>query len=90
LEECKEFCQTTEDCRYYWWYPIERSEYPLYCYLYRQCAARDDEPQVALVLGGRHPGHYFLAKEEHNDVIMRFVKQNLKQLSQMLILTTEF
>jgi hypothetical protein len=34
LEECKE-------CRYYWWYPIERSEYPLYCYLFRQCGAQE-------------------------------------------------
>ena len=71
LEECKEFCQDTPDCRYYWWYPIERSEYPLYCYLFRQCAAQDEEPQVSLILGGRHPGHYFLAEEEHNDVVMR-------------------
>jgi hypothetical protein len=41
LEECKEFCQDTAECRYYWWYPIERSEYPLYCYLFRQCGAQE-------------------------------------------------
>jgi hypothetical protein len=63
----KKFCNI--GCR---WYPIERSEYPLYCYLFRQCGAQDEEPEVSLILGGRHPGHYFLAKEEHNDVVMRW------------------
>ena len=24
-----------------------------------------------MVVGGRHPGHYFLTKEDHNDVLMR-------------------
>lgn len=72
LEACAENCRNTEGCRYYWWYPIENSESPLYCYLYQQCAASDKEPEAALLIGGRHPGHYFLTEEEHNDVIMRY------------------
>ena len=48
--------------RYYWHYPIEHSDAPLYCYLYKQCAAGDKEPEVAMVVGGRHPGHYFITK----------------------------
>ena len=36
-----------------------------------QCAAGDDEPMVALVVGGRHPGHYFLDSDDFNDVITR-------------------
>ena len=27
--------------------------------------------QVALVMGGRHPGHYYLSSGEHNDFVMR-------------------
>ena len=36
-----------------------------------QCAAGDDEPMVALVVGGRHPGHYFLDSDDFNDVVTR-------------------
>ncbi len=72
LEICAEHCRASEGCRYYWWYPIENSESPLYCYLFQQCAASDQEPEAALVIGGRHPGHYFLTEEEHNDLIMRY------------------
>lgn len=71
LESCAEECRQTEGCRYYWWHPIENSEAPLYCYLFQQCAASDKEPEAALVIGGRHPGHYFLTEDEHNDLIMR-------------------
>ncbi len=27
--------------------------------------------QVAMLMGGRHPGHYFMTKNEHNDLVMR-------------------
>ena len=37
-----------------------------------QCAAGDDEPMVALVVGGRHPGHYFLDSDDFNDVVTRW------------------
>ena len=73
LESCAEYCRDTQGCRYYWWYPIENSASPLYCYLFQQCAASDKEPEAALVIGGRHPGHYFLTENEHNDLIMRYV-----------------
>ncbi len=45
-EDCLYYCQMTEGCRYWWWYPIERSESPQYCYLFQQCAAKDTEPEV--------------------------------------------
>eukprot|EP00095_Tigriopus_kingsejongensis_P003413 maker-scaffold1126_size61158-snap-gene-0.10 protein:Tk03413 transcript:maker-scaffold1126_size61158-snap-gene-0.10-mRNA-1 annotation:"microneme protein " len=70
-EECQQHCQQTDGCRYYWWYPLDYSEAPAYCYLYRQCAPKDEEPKVALIIGGRHPGHYFMTQEQHNDLIMR-------------------
>ena len=73
LEECAEHCRDTQGCRYYWWYSIENSQSPLYCYLYQQCAASDKEPEAALVIGGRHPGHYFMTENEHNDLIMRYL-----------------
>ena len=57
--------------RYYYWYPISYSSAPLYCYLFQQCAAKDDEPEVALVMGGRHPGHYFMDSDDYNDVVTR-------------------
>ena len=61
------------DCfRYYYWYPIDFSPAPLYCYLFRQCAPGDDEPEVALIVGGRHPGHYFLDSDDFNDVVRRW------------------
>ena len=58
-------------CRYYYWYPISYSAAPLYCYLFRQCASKDDEPCVALIMGGRHPGHYFMDKDDFNDIVTR-------------------
>ena len=42
----------------------------------RQCAAGDDEPLVALVVGGRHPGHYFLDSGDFTDVVTRWIKQS--------------
>jgi hypothetical protein len=59
--------------RYYYWYPIDFSPSPLYCYLFRQCAPGDDEPEVALVVGGRHPGHYYLDSDDFNDVVRRSI-----------------
>ena len=41
-----------------------------------QCAAGDDEPMVALVVGGRHPGHYFLDSDDFNDVVTRWVQKD--------------
>ena len=36
-----------------------------------QCSNADNEPMVALVVGGRHPGHYFLDSDDFNDVVTR-------------------
>ena len=38
-----------------------------------QCSNADNEPMVALVVGGRHPGHYFLDSDDFNDVVTRLV-----------------
>ncbi|XP_040571187.1 uncharacterized protein [Lepeophtheirus salmonis] len=70
-EKCGKHCLETEGCRYYWWYSIEESEHPMYCYLFRQCAASDAEPEVTLILGGRHPGHHFISNKDENDVVSR-------------------
>ncbi|TRY74923.1 hypothetical protein TCAL_07513 [Tigriopus californicus] len=70
-DECKIHCQATNGCRYYWWYPLDYSESPAYCYMFQQCAPKDKEPEVALIIGGRHPGHYFMTQKQHNDLIMR-------------------
>ena len=32
---------------------------------------------VALVVGGRHPGHYFLDSDDFNDVVTRSVNSSL-------------
>ena len=71
VETCADHCKDTEGCRYYWWYPIENSDNPLYCYLFQTCATSDSEPEVALIIGGRHPGHYFMTEDEHNDLVKR-------------------
>ena len=55
-------CEDHGECRYYYWYPIDYSPAPLYCYLYRSCLGGADEERVGIVVGGRHPGHYFLGK----------------------------
>ena len=73
VEMCGNHCRDTPGCRYYWWYPIENSENPLYCYLFQQCATSDNEPEAALIIGGRHPGHYFMTEAEHNDLVMRYI-----------------
>ena len=67
--------------RYYYWYPIDYSPAPLYCYLFQQCAARDDEPEVSLVVGGRHPGHYFIDTDDFNDVVTRSAEALCFQMS---------
>ncbi len=54
LDDCRVHCLETEGCRYYHWYSIGRSDKPRYCYLFRQCAAKDEEPEVRL--------HYFKKK----------------------------
>ena len=55
-------CEDHGECRYYYWYPIDYSPAPLYCYLYRSCLGGADEERVGIVVGGRHPGHYFLGE----------------------------
>ena len=55
-------CEDHGECRYYYWYPIDYSPAPLYCYLYRSCLGGAEEDRVGIVVGGRHPGHYFLGK----------------------------
>jgi len=71
LAACRDHCEASDGCRYYYWYPISYSSAPLYCYLFRQCASQDDEPTVALIMGGRHPGHYFMDKDDFNDIVTR-------------------
>ena len=34
--ECRTICEDTPDCRFYFWYPIDYSPSPLYCYLFRR------------------------------------------------------
>ena len=34
--ECRAICEETPDCRFYYWYPIDYSPSPLYCYLFRR------------------------------------------------------
>ena len=58
----KKRCQDIGDCRYYYWYPIDYSPAPLFCYLYRSCLGGADEERVGVVVAGRHPGHYFMGK----------------------------
>ena len=55
-------CEDHGECRYYYWYPIDYSPAPLYCYLFRSCLGGAEEEKVGIVVGGRHPGHYFLGK----------------------------
>ena len=38
---------------------------------YKFSISQDDEPTVALVMGGRHPGHYFMDKDDFNDIVTR-------------------
>ena len=40
LAACRDHCERTTECRYYYWYPISYSSAPLYCYLFRQCAIK--------------------------------------------------
>ena len=56
-------------CRYYYHHPVTYSPSPLYCYLYSQCQEEDQEPLLALVLGGRHPGHAYLASDQQAEVV---------------------
>jgi hypothetical protein len=56
-------CQENSECRYYYWYPIDYSPAPLYCYIYRSCQGGSDEMKVGFAIAGRHPGHYFLGEQ---------------------------
>ena len=56
-------CRDVGDCRFFYWYPIDYSPAPLYCYLYRSCLGGADEERVGIVVAGRHPGHYFMGAE---------------------------
>ena len=87
--DCRQKCQDHTECRFWYWYPIDYSPAPLYCYLYRSCEGGADEQvqsrftlyfqpyhanyptfqTVGLVLGGRHPGFYFLSEEESSDLV---------------------
>eukprot|EP00095_Tigriopus_kingsejongensis_P005001 snap_masked-scaffold139_size317827-processed-gene-0.5 protein:Tk05001 transcript:snap_masked-scaffold139_size317827-processed-gene-0.5-mRNA-1 annotation:"kelch domain-containing protein" len=62
--QCRTRCEDTPGCRFYYWYPIDYSPAPLYCYLFRSCEGGAAEPHVAIVAAGRHPGHYFLGSQE--------------------------
>lgn len=41
--ECKQKCQEHTECRFWYWYPIDYSPAPMYCYLYRSCEGGADE-----------------------------------------------
>jgi hypothetical protein len=34
--DCSAICQETTDCRFFYWYTIDYSPAPLYCYLFRR------------------------------------------------------
>jgi len=66
---CRAICEETPDCRFYYWYPIDYSPSPLYCYLFRSCINGGEEPLSAIMTGGRHPGQYFLTGGESVDFL---------------------
>jgi len=68
--DCRQFCEDTADCRFYYWYPIDYSPSPLYCYLFRSCIKGGEEPLSAVISGGRHPGQYFLTGGESQDFLV--------------------
>lgn len=91
--DCRQKCQDHTDCRFWYWYPIDYSPAPLYCYLYRSCEGGADEQvlfyissrgfanfptpdhpfqTIGWVIGGRHPGFYFLAETETSDLVTSF------------------
>ena len=96
--DCRQKCQDHTECRFWYWYPIDYSPAPLYCYLYRSCEGGADEQvsdrftfynmpiyansanfqTVGLVLGGRHPGFYFLAEDESLDLVCIEVETQLR------------
>jgi len=84
--QCRSICEETPDCRFYYWYPIDYSPSPLYCYLFRSCINGGEEPLSALIAGGRHPGQYFLTGGEsvdflvNNDVCNTMVEPDDQQL----------
>ena len=66
-------CEDTPGCRYFYWYPIDYSPAPNYCYLFRSCEGGAAEPHIAMVAAGRHPGHYFVGSAEKESLdIVRF------------------
>jgi N-acetylneuraminic acid mutarotase len=68
-EACRRQCEDMGGCRFYYWYPIDYSPAPLYCYLFRSCEGGAAEPQVAMIAAGRHPGHYFLGQHESIEIV---------------------
>jgi len=67
--DCRQKCQDHTECRFWYWYPIDYSPAPLYCYLYRSCEGGADEQTIGMVIGGRHPGFYFLDETETSDLV---------------------
>ena len=47
--------------------------------------SQDDEPTVALVMGGRHPGHYFMDSDDFNDIVSR---NKVEPLTSVMMLMT--
>ena len=62
-------CEDTDHCRFYYWHPIDYSPAPNYCYLFRSCEGAANEPHVAMIAAGRHPGYYFMKQTETLDII---------------------
>ena len=101
--DCRQKCQDHTECRFWYWYPIDYSPAPLYCFLYRSCEGGADEQvrlhpifydfssrsflatsssnaytirdlnvifqTIGMVIGGRHPGFYFLDEEDTSDLV---------------------
>ena len=97
--DCRQKCQDHTECRFWYWYPIDYSPAPLYCYLYRSCEGGADEQvwnhfssrsfsdlnvigldanvifqTIGMVIGGRHPGFYFLDEAETSDLVGKNTK----------------
>ena len=43
ITDCRQKCQDNAECKYWYWYRIDYSPAPLYCYLYRSCEGSTDE-----------------------------------------------
>jgi len=68
--DCRQICESSKGCRFYFWYAIDYSPAPLYCYLFRSCHKDGEEPMSAMLIGGRHPGFYLLTGNQTLDILV--------------------